>query len=1327
VTSSGATIAWVAPSNTGGISASGYQIWVNGLLVSTTTGSARSYVVTGQASGETHTAQVKVCNTAGCSPASTARSFTTRVAAPTGVSGVNLVSGIQVSWDSSSESALTGHRIYFKTSTATNWTEWTPGAADLSGSIITGLDTGVFWTLRVAAVDAAGEVSSGVVTVERPTPDYQEPPTGLEVTPASLSALLSWSAPEANGSSALTDYVVEFKPSSASSWLTFADGVSTNTAATVTGLDNGVSYDFRVRAANANGASTASSTASTTPRTVPGAPISVALLPSDGELLLSWSAPTDDGGTTLVGYLIEFREDSDTLWEVVSTTSSTSSLFHGLYNGETYHFRVSAYNVAGYGATTSVSGVPYTLPDAPENLAALAGHASATLSWDAPSYDGGSPVTSYVIKVDAGDGWSTAATVPASSADEYTHQLTSLDPGVLYEFQVAAVNAGGETDTLDTVSARPFTVPGAPTGVLTDAGAESLSISWSAPSSDGWSAVTGYTATVSPGGATCTTSGLSCSIPDLTPGTAYTVTVTATNAAGTGAASSSGLSSTATPYTLPGAPSGLYTVAGDTVADLYWSAPTEDGWSPVTDYVIQYSADNGLTWAPFDDGVSASTDTSRHDGVSGLLNGVVYRFRVAAVNAAGTGPFSTVDDTVVELSSGYSLVDWGNAALEDKTSVSVISSDAVTFCVEDRPALLESGSFVLVNGVTTGVGPGLGFPHMMFIDVLTNRVPYQVAGTAVYAPGNGTLLECFALLGSEASVALFPSPNGEARFSPGYAGFYQGSFPDYAEMYLVDAAIAAPYGPPSAPLNVSTIASSGEATVSWSVPATDNGLPVLYYEVASSPETQAGNPICVVAAAAPASCTVTGLTNGVDYTFDVYAVNAAGSSPPSSASSTPYTTPASPQYISVQGYNGGASLTWSPPSSDGGATITGYQVEICSVGCPNGSWSVHGIVPGTGANINGLTNGTVYYFRVAAVNAAGVGALAGPVADYPYTTPSAPTLTSVTPNHQQLVVGLTAGSTGGSPLLRYEYSLNDGAWVSSGGTATSFTITGLTNGTSYSVRVRAVSSRAGSSAASNNISGTPSWSAASVSCSGNCLTATVTDGGRTYTQFTFLGAGTFTVSNAGSDASVQYLIVGGGAGGATQIGNGAAGGSGGVVRNGTSSISATNYSVVVGSGGVGTNAWNVAGGSGGSSSFAGITANGGCGGFSSGCGAYYYSASGDQEYISGGLWVNWGGGGGAGAGGSGGSGQAGETGGTGGAGRLVWGNYYGAGGGGGGGSQGYTAAGGSGIGGAGRGYNAGGYGSDGTNYTGSGGGGGYSSAGRGGDGIVVIRVATTAP
>ena len=177
-----------------------------------------------------------------------------------------------------------------------------------------------------------------------------------------------------------------------------------------------------------------------------------------------------------------------------------------------------------------------TIPDAPTIGTAVAADTQATVSFTAPSSDGGSAITSYTATSSPG-----GITGTLSQAGSGSITVTGLTNGTAYTFTVTATNAiGTSTASAPSGSVAPATIPDAPTIGTAVAGDAQATVSFTAPSNNGGSAITSYTATSSPGGITGTLSQAgsgSITVTGLTNGTAYTFTVTATNAIGTSTAS----------------------------------------------------------------------------------------------------------------------------------------------------------------------------------------------------------------------------------------------------------------------------------------------------------------------------------------------------------------------------------------------------------------------------------------------------------------------------------------------------------------------------------------------------------------------------------------------------------------------------------------------------------------------------------------------------------------------------------------------------------------------------------------------------------------------
>ncbi|MBK7713273.1 MAG: fibronectin type III domain-containing protein [Bacteroidales bacterium] len=203
--------------------------------------------------------------------------------------------------------------------------------------------------------------------------------------------------------------------------------------------------------------------------------------------------------------------------------------------------------------------------------------------------------------------------------------------------------------------------------------------------------------------------------------------------------------------------------------------------------------------------------------------------------------------------------------------------------------------------------------------------------------------------------------------------------------------------PPSAPTIVGATAGNAQATVSFTAPGNTGSSPVTGY-------TATSNPGGITASSSASPITILGLTNGIIYTFTVYATNENGNSAPSPASNSviPSAIPDAPTTVTAVAANAQATISFIAPVNNGGSSITGYTITS-SPGDLTASGSASPIV------ITGLTNGIAYTFTVIAKNASG-NSLPSSVSNSvtPSTVPGAPAIGTVTGGNAQATVSFTA-------------------------------------------------------------------------------------------------------------------------------------------------------------------------------------------------------------------------------------------------------------------------------------------------------------------------------
>jgi hypothetical protein len=575
----------------------------------------------------------------------------------------------------------------------------------------------------------------------------------------------------------------------------------------------------------------------------------------------------------------------------------------------------------------------------------------------------------------------------------------------------------------------------------------------------------------------------------------------------------------------PSAPGGLTATAGSDDVRLDWSAPA-DGGAPIGDYVVEYRTASTGTWVTFTDGIGTVTTAT----VTGLSTGTAYDFRVRALNAAGEGPSAATTATpsfpapslVVPPGAGANLVFCryavdcagltgapgpfsyqlaftavAGATYEvtgvsiDATSTSWTTGSALTGLTVSTPtagASVVGGRISTTNpGTTVVTVTGLPTDRVVVLGVrrsnggvpaspvaytdalgvyttpgthtLQAPAPAAVAHLVVAGGGGGAWFDqnngaggggAGGLLASDATLTTLGAGTSTITVGGGGAGatggYSQGSDgqassvagPGLAGLaavggggggngpntqfggsgrpggsggggggYLSGAGGTGTTGqgnaggtgsPSNGAFGTRNAAGGGGAGAAGGAGSVSTagaggsgrfsavtGIPVAYAGGGGGGNRNGGPVAGGVGGGGAGGTTTTGGTSATASTGGGGGGAGGSNGAPGAGASgivvlrrstaTPAAAPGTP---SITGGDGQLTLAWTPPASDGGAPVVDYVVEHRT--SPSGPWTLvpDGVSVATTATVTGLTNGTVYDVRVAAVTAMGTGSWSAP-------------------------------------------------------------------------------------------------------------------------------------------------------------------------------------------------------------------------------------------------------------------------------------------------------------------------------------------------------------
>jgi titin len=1031
-----ATISFIQYSN-GGAAILNYQYSLDGGVTFTLFNPSQSkspVIITGLTNNVTYYVALKAVNINGASASSSVVTVTPSAqvpSAPINLVGTAGTTTISVSFTQITDggSAITNYE--YSLNGGTTFTQFNPSQTS-SPVLISGLTSGVTYAIALKAINSVGTSSSSSV-INVTTLSLPSAPTNVTAQSLNQSTLVSFTQ-ESSGGSPIINYA--YSLNGGQIFINFVPP-KTSSPVLITGLTNGLTYYICLKAITSIGSSPSSSPpVSVVPSAQPPSPpTNLAGTLSTTSISLSFTQ-VDDGGSPITNYLYSINGGPFN-----SSQQRFSPIFiQGLTSGQTYNIALQAVNAVGTSSSSFIQLTTLSIPSAPSNLIADNGNQIVSIRF-VQSSTGGVPIINYLYSINGGITY--LAFVPPQIRSPVI--VSGLTNGQQYSIYLIAVNSigyslpstyvtGNPTSTVPTIPSQPINLLGTPYNSYVEI--------LFTQSSNGGSTITNYAYTFDSGYTFQPFNPSQISAPvrisGLSNGTGYNISLVAKNNYGLSPLSYPLLTITPTslPPTVPSAPTfnpAINSVVNSSQQSIIYFTQSSNGGSPITNYYYCTNGDQANpTFIPFNPAQIRSPVTITQQSTGGTLtNGTIYTVFLIAVNSIGSSQKSS--SILINPTSTLATVPPAPliiSIIADTTSVTVYFTQSgnggsvITNYQYSVNANSGTPYFQAFNPIQPGTQSGSNF--YVIIGGLVSGQTYSIAIKAVNSVGVSTASSSQ----TTTTLSSIPLP----------------------------------------PVIISLSATNNNINIAFTQAINNSPQITNYqYSIDSGQTFISFNPAQI----GPTQLTITsGLTGGSTYYVAIKAINSVGIS--LSSNIVPVTilsVPSAPVITNGTPNDSFVTVSFTPPTNIGGTPITSYKYSYNGYVGP----FITSPTLTSPITIPGLTNGTTYQIAITAINAVGTSPPSNIISLTPIqqaTVPSSPVITGSSVGSGTVTILFTQGNDGGSVITNYYYSTGGSYIVVSSFTSSSAIINGLTNGTTYTIRLIATNS-VGSSTASNSITVTP--------------------------------------------------------------------------------------------------------------------------------------------------------------------------------------------------------------------------------------------------------------